>query len=198
MGANSFLASGGDNFITFRQGTNKADTGKIDLEAMVDYFETFGMRRTPDYAQRAVGVDLVSIVGDQATVNLSSLDFSTTEPKAGTVTVSLGGAVLGTATVDPSFPTPNTFDEIGRATVTFTDPRGCHRGVASSSSRPRPARRARSRFRCELSLDDTHGTAPDASPGPFRVSGGGRLLSSDIPRCAGGSRAAVAEPPSVA
>ena len=124
VGANSFLASGGDNFITFRQGVGKADTGKIDLEAMVDYFQTFGSA-TPDYAQRAVGVDLVSIVGDQATVNLSSLDFSTAaEPKAGTVSVSLGGAVLGTATVDPSFPTPNTFDEIGRATVTFTIPAG--------------------------------------------------------------------------
>ena len=123
VGANSFLASGGDNFTVFREGVNKADTGKIDLEAMVDYFQTFGTA-TPDYAQRAVGVDLVSIVGDQATVNLSSLDFSTIEPKAGTVSVSLGGSVLGSATVDPSFPTPATFDEIGRATVTFTIPAG--------------------------------------------------------------------------
>lgn len=123
VGANSFLASGGDNFVTFREGTNKADTGKIDLEAMVAYFEEFGVA-APDYAQRAVGVDLVGIVGDQATVNLSSLDFSTTEPKAGTVTVSLDGVELATATVDPSFPDPSTFDEIGRATVTFTIPAG--------------------------------------------------------------------------
>ena len=42
VGANSFLASGGDNFTTFRAGMNKADTGKVDLEAMVDYFQTFG------------------------------------------------------------------------------------------------------------------------------------------------------------
>ena len=125
VGANSFLASGGDNFLTFRQGTNKADSGKVNLEAMVDYFEFLGdAPASPDYAQRAVGVDLVSIVGDQATVNLSSLDFSTTEPKAGAVTVSLGGAVLGSATVDPSFPNPATFDEIGRATVTFPIPAG--------------------------------------------------------------------------
>lgn len=124
VGANSFLASGGDNFVTFREGTNKADTGKIDLEAMVDYFETFG-GATPDYAQRAVGVDVVSVAGGQATVNLSSLDFSTTEPKAGTVTVALeDGTVLANATVDPSYPTPNTFDEIGRATVTFPVPAG--------------------------------------------------------------------------
>ena len=124
IGANSFLGGGGDNFTTFALPAvkaTKADSGKIDLEAMVDYFEAFGTA-TPDYAQRAVGVDVVSIAGDQATVNLSSLDFSTTEPKAGTVAVSYDGGELTTATVDPSFPTPSTFDEIGRATVTFTIP----------------------------------------------------------------------------
>lgn len=126
VGANSFLGGGGDNFTTFALDSvkaTKADSGKIDLEAMVDYFEVFGSA-TPDYAQRAVGVDVVSIVGDQATVNLSSLDFSTTEPKAGTVTISFDGGTLATAVVDPSFPTPSTFDEIGRATVTFTIPAG--------------------------------------------------------------------------
>lgn len=123
VGANSFLASGGDNFLSFRLGTGKADSGKIDLEAMVDYFTEFG-GAAPAYAQRAVGVDLVSIVGDEATLNLSSLDFSTNEPKAGSVTVSLEGATLATATVDPGFPSPSTFDEIGRATVTFSIPAG--------------------------------------------------------------------------
>ncbi|MFE5670994.1 bifunctional metallophosphatase/5'-nucleotidase [Agromyces sp. NPDC056523] len=124
VGANSFLASGGDNFTVFREGVNKADSGKIDLEAMVDYFETFGSA-APDYAQRAVGVDIVSVDGGQATVNLSSLDFSTPpDPKAGTVSVSFDGAELDSATVDASFPDPATFDEIGRATVTFAIPAG--------------------------------------------------------------------------
>ena len=35
---NSFLASGGDNFVTFREGTNRADSGQVDLRAAVDYF----------------------------------------------------------------------------------------------------------------------------------------------------------------
>ena len=39
VGVNSFLASGGDNFVTLALGANKADSGKIDLESMVDYFE---------------------------------------------------------------------------------------------------------------------------------------------------------------
>ncbi len=34
---NSFLASGGDNFRVLAQGANKRDTGKVDLQAMVDY-----------------------------------------------------------------------------------------------------------------------------------------------------------------
>jgi 5'-nucleotidase len=126
VGANSFLGGGGDNFTTFalpEVAATKADSGKIDLEAMVDYFETFGSA-APDYAQRAVGVDVVGIAGGTATLNLSSLDFSTTEPKAGTVTVSFDGVVLDTETVDPSFPDPSTFDEIGRATVSFAIPAG--------------------------------------------------------------------------
>ncbi len=56
VGMNSFLASGGDNFVSFRLGTNKADSGKVDLESMVDYFEEFGSA-TPDLKQRAVGVN---------------------------------------------------------------------------------------------------------------------------------------------
>lgn len=127
VGVNSFLASGGDNFFTLALGANKADSGKIDLESMVDYFEAFDTA-TPDYAQRAVGV-VVSApdadgydAGDQVTVNLSSLDFSRTEPTAGTVVISLGGAELGTAPVVRAF-TP-AFDEIGKATVAFTIPAG--------------------------------------------------------------------------
>ncbi len=127
VGANSFLASGGDNFVTFRQGTNKADSGKVDLEAMVDYFEEFGTA-SPDYAQRAVGVDLVGPdadgydAGDQVTVNLSSLDFSRDEPAATTVVVSLDGTQLATAPVNRAY-TPTT-DEIGTATVSFVIPAG--------------------------------------------------------------------------
>ncbi len=125
VGANSFLAAGGDNFLTLASGKNKADSGKIDLESMVDYFAEFGTI-TPDVKQRAVGVDVQGdgtyAPGESVTVNLSSLDFSRTEPAAGTVVVSHGGQTLATATVDRAF-TP-TVDEIGKATVTFTVPAG--------------------------------------------------------------------------
>ncbi|WP_309082446.1 5'-nucleotidase C-terminal domain-containing protein [Zhihengliuella sp.] len=36
--ANSFLAAGGDNFRTFAQGTDRADSGQVDIDATVNYF----------------------------------------------------------------------------------------------------------------------------------------------------------------
>lgn len=127
VGANSFLAAGGDNFATLAQGTNKADSGKVDLESMVDYFAADADHTiAPDVKQRAVGVlvqgDGTYAPGETVTVNLSSLDFSRTEPAAGTVVVSFGGQQLATATVDRTY-TP-TVDEIGKATVSFAVPAG--------------------------------------------------------------------------
>ena len=128
IGANSFLASGGDNFTTLGKGLNKADSGKVDLESMVDYFDVFGTANA-DLKQRAVGVRLSAAdsdgydPGDQVTVTLSSLDFSRTEPAAATATVSLGGTPVGDPAPVTRAYTPN-FDEIGTATVVITIPAG--------------------------------------------------------------------------
>ena len=124
VGMNSFLASGGDNFVTFRQGTGTADSGKVDLESMVDYFEVFPTV-TPDLKQRAVGIDLATATvaaGSPVTVNLSSLDFTRDETNAVTAVVSLAGVELGSAAIDTAY-TPTT-DEVGKASVTFTVPAG--------------------------------------------------------------------------
>lgn len=127
VGVNSFLASGGDNFLTLNTGTNKADSGKVDLEAMVDYFEAAPNHTiSPDLAQRAVGVvvqgDGTYAPGEQVTVNLSSLEFTRTEPTANTVAVTFGGAPIAIGTVDRVY-TP-TVDEVGKSIVTFTVPAG--------------------------------------------------------------------------
>jgi len=130
---NSFLASGGDNFAVLATGTDKADSGKVDLQSMVDYFEANPVA-TPDYAQRAVGVSLSAPdadgygPGDSVTLNLSSLLFSNGEPNAGTATVSLGDTVLGSAPIDPTI--VDTTDEVGRAAVTVTIPVGTAGGPA--------------------------------------------------------------------
>ncbi len=119
---NSFLASGGDNFATLAKGTNAGDTGKIDLQSMVDYFVANPVA-SPDYAQRAVGVTLSSATaqpGDVVTLGLSSLLFSNGEPNAGTATVSTGGVVLGQSAIDPTV--VDLTDEVGRASVAVTVP----------------------------------------------------------------------------
>jgi 5'-nucleotidase len=123
---NSFLASGGDNFATLAQGTNRADTGKIDLQSMVDYFEANPVA-APDYAQRAVGAQLTAPAdaagyapGESVTLALSSLLFSAGEPNAGTAVVSADGVELGSAPIDPAI--VDTTDEVGRASVAVTIP----------------------------------------------------------------------------
>ena len=122
---NSFLATGGDNFLTLATGTNVADSGKVDLQSMVDYFEANPVA-SPDYAQRSVGISLSAPgadgynPGDSVTLTLSSLLFSNGEPNAGTATVGLGDTVLGTAAIDPTI--VDTTDEVGRAVVTVTLP----------------------------------------------------------------------------
>lgn len=127
VAANSFLAGGGDNFSTFTQGTGKRDTGKIDLQSMVDWFDA-NKTATPDQAQRAVGVSVSAAdadgysAGDQVTVALSSLAFSAGEPAPGEVTLSLGGTTLASGAVDPTI--VDTTDEAGRASLTFTVPSG--------------------------------------------------------------------------
>ena len=126
--ANSFLAAGGDNFVGFRGGTNRADSGRIDLTAFVDYIGA-NSPVEPDLAQRAVGVQLTApaaaegyVAGESVTATLSSLLFTKAGPTTGDATVSLGDAVLGTAPV--AFTITDAVDEQGSATVTFSIPDG--------------------------------------------------------------------------
>jgi len=129
---NAFLASGGDNFTTFRSATDKADSGLVDLEAMVSWFATNG-EASPDLAQRSIGVELSGgttgtySAGQSVHVELSSLDFTQTPTPAGTVSVSIGGTVLATVPVDSSL-VANT-DEAGRASLDIVIPDGLAAGT---------------------------------------------------------------------
>ncbi len=98
---NSFLASGGDNFGAFATGTDKRDTGQVDLQAMVDYMAD----NTPvavDYTQRSVGVSFPAgapaeyLTGETVAFNLSSLAFSTAaDQKDTSVSVKVGNVAVG-------------------------------------------------------------------------------------------------------
>ena len=124
---NSFLASGGDNFGVLAQGTNRADSGRIDLQAFVDYVAEF-TPISPDAAQRSVGATLSDAdadgfsAGDTVTLTLSSLLFSNAGDRDTEVTVSLGGEQLASAPIDATIVAGT--DEVGRATVEFTIPDG--------------------------------------------------------------------------
>ncbi len=124
---NSFLAAGGDNFATLAQGTQRADSGRIDLQAFVDYVGEFSPV-SPDLAQRSVGVAISApdadgySAGDEVTLVLSSLLFTNQGDREAEVLVSLGGEVLGSAPIDATI--VGRTDETGRATVTFTVPEG--------------------------------------------------------------------------
>ncbi|WIB76773.1 bifunctional UDP-sugar hydrolase/5'-nucleotidase [Curtobacterium sp. MCPF17_002] len=122
---NSFLAGGGDNFAAFAQAAAKQDSGKVDLEAQVEYF-----RANPSVEvqrdQRSVGVHVTPTPaggfqpGDAVSIDLSSLTFSNETDQAGTVSVSAGDQVLASSPVDTTV--VDKTDEQGRATLTFRVP----------------------------------------------------------------------------
>nr|WP_255633265.1 bifunctional UDP-sugar hydrolase/5'-nucleotidase [Demequina sp. TTPB684] len=123
---NSFLAAGGDNFATLAEGTNRADSGRVDLTAQVEYLEANGVLPA-DFSQHAVGVsgleDLTFTQGDEVTFDLSSLMMTgPTDPVDQTVTVALGGKTVGTFDVTNELPT-DVYDEHGTASVAFTVPK---------------------------------------------------------------------------
>ncbi|WP_242088766.1 bifunctional UDP-sugar hydrolase/5'-nucleotidase [Curtobacterium sp. DN_7.5] len=123
---NSFLSTGGDKFSAFTTGKNIADSGQVDLQAQVDYFAANPVV-TPPKDQRAVGVTVSPTPdggfrpGDDVTVRLSSLVFSSEDPSAaGSVSIGAGDEELASAPIDPTI--VDKTDEQGTATLTFTVP----------------------------------------------------------------------------
>jgi 5'-nucleotidase len=131
--ANSFLASGGDNFRGFTAASEKRDTGVSDLQSMVDCMAAFASNTplAPSYAQHAVGVHLPGgnevARGGELKLELSSLVMTgagDVQDKA--VRVRLDGT-LAKAPVDATIMT-QPFDEAGTATVVMTIPRPAETG----------------------------------------------------------------------
>jgi len=123
---NSFLSTGGDNFTGFLAGTNVADSGRIDLQAQVDYLAENGTLEVPT-EQRAVGVTGLDAadftVGKTVTLGLTSLMMSgATDPVDTKVSVKLENKKLGDFSVTNVLPT-TPFDEAGTASVTFKVPK---------------------------------------------------------------------------
>jgi 5'-nucleotidase len=122
---NSFLGSGGDNFRELANGTGKADTGKVDLQAMVDYLAAF-TATTPlpvDYRQHAVQVEVPAdapasyVPGGHVKLAVGSWDMTHPDDvRDDVVTVKLGDDVLGTAALDHTVGADR-YDPYGKASV---------------------------------------------------------------------------------
>ncbi|CAN5137803.1 hypothetical protein BH09ACT11_BH09ACT11_20780 [soil metagenome] len=122
---NSFLVTGGDNFFEFANGANRADTGKADLQAMVDYMAAMASS-TPlpvDYAQTAVEVSFPEgapasyAPGDSVAFDLGSLAMAGPGDQTdSSVDVYLGDDLLGTAPVDNTLGS-DVYDYYGTASV---------------------------------------------------------------------------------
>lgn len=132
--ANSFLAGGGDNFFVFKEAASHNDTGKTDLQAMVDYLDEFGSKTPlePSYEQHAVGVTYPAGSSTYASrtisFDLSSLAFSNaSDLKDDSVTVSLGDEELGSFPVDSTV-SDEPFDETGVAHVSVKLPASVQAG----------------------------------------------------------------------
>lgn len=83
---NSFLAGGGDNFDTLELGTERTDTGQVDLAAAVAYFEEFNPVAPASLGRSAVAVEEWATVvadfsdltvGDDVPVTLTGVDPGT-------------------------------------------------------------------------------------------------------------------------
>ncbi len=126
---NSFLANGGDGFATLKDGTSRRDTGKTDLEAMVDYMAAVSASRavTPNWRQHAVGLhwrtDNVAQPGSRKVrLDVSSWAFTGVgDLQDTTIVAKIGKKVLGTFAVDNTQPALedvlSAYDETGTARV---------------------------------------------------------------------------------
>lgn len=127
VAANSFVASGGDNFRAFTLGANTQDTGFTDLQATVEYLAEFaGTTPLPvDYAQHGVGARVgvgPFSAGDSVTIPVDSLSMTGAGDVVDTtVAVSYGGVDLDTRAVTTTLPS-QPFDTAGTTEVSFTMP----------------------------------------------------------------------------
>ncbi|MFC5495745.1 5'-nucleotidase C-terminal domain-containing protein [Nocardioides caricicola] len=131
---NSFLSTGGDNFFEFANGTGRRDTGKVDLEAMVDYLAEFGTEANPlpvDFAQHAVGVAFPAgapatyAPGSTLAFEVSSLAMTGAgDAKDSQLTLAIDGTDAGVTPVDNTVPEATPYDESGTASVSVELPEG--------------------------------------------------------------------------
>jgi 5'-nucleotidase len=116
VGTFSFLATGGDNFRVFQQGTDARDSGLVDRDAWIAYL-TANQPVSPDFARQAVKVtDLPTgaTQGDTVAFSVAGLDLTSLGSPANT---SLSATWQGSASTPVEVPV-----SAGAAQVSLTVP----------------------------------------------------------------------------
>lgn len=102
VGTFSFLATGGDNFRVFTEGTGARDSGLVDRDAWIDYLDQ-NSPLSPSFARKgavSAGTSTSVVAGEEATVSVAGLDLTSLgAPQNTTAEVRLDGAAIGTLPV---------------------------------------------------------------------------------------------------
>ncbi|MET0523239.1 MAG: bifunctional UDP-sugar hydrolase/5'-nucleotidase [Nocardioides sp.] len=124
----SFLAAGGDNFRSFKDGV-ATDTGKIDRDLWIDGFFDDGTAKSPDFKRRQIYTDAPAEVGggDHVTIQLERLDLTSQGTLPNTEVVASLKQPGSAAQELDSFPVT-----AGAATVDLTMPRSVKAGSTLS------------------------------------------------------------------
>lgn len=129
IGTFSFLATGGDNFRVFKEGTGTEDSGLVDRDAWIKYLQEHNPV-SPDFARRTVAVVNTTVAevkgGESITLTVSKLDLTSL---GSPVNASLWAAFTDAAgTVTPLGTIPVS---AGTAAVDVKVPSGAASGAAT-------------------------------------------------------------------
>lgn len=129
VGTFSFLATGGDNFRIFTEGTNTRDSGLVDRDAWISYLQE-NSPVSPDFARRSVAVanSTAGEVKPGGTMNLtvSKLDLTSLGSPVNTTLTAVFTDASGAATQLGSVPVAS-----GAASVSLAVPAGATAGAGS-------------------------------------------------------------------
>ncbi|OEY13496.1 hypothetical protein A0K93_04960 [Corynebacterium sp. BCW_4722] len=120
VAGSTFLLGGGDGFEAFTRGTEMANLGYVDINALLEYFQAHE-NPTARTSQSNVGVHIPEPLraGEEATIELSSLMYTDNDPVK-TVTVQLGREKV-TVDIEKTFGRPQ-YNDAGQATVKLNVP----------------------------------------------------------------------------
>ncbi|MFC4398029.1 ExeM/NucH family extracellular endonuclease [Arthrobacter sedimenti] len=129
VGTFSFLATGGDNFRVFTEGTNTRDSGLVDRDAWIGYLQK-SSPLSPDFARRSVAVTNTTAAGvkpgEPITLAVSKLDLTSLGSPVNTVLEASLTDAAGTVTPLGTVPVAS-----GAASVNLAVPAGAAEGTAT-------------------------------------------------------------------